>query len=661
MAPSDFSYCLSIATLAAQKAKSSVGPKFDDFIYQIIREQAGAKDKILDITTAQKIAQNIKRYNEQEQALLAALKDKLKAAPLDKKIESFPDLFDANDHVEVFPYMMKRHFKNQMVRNAKEFNVRLIEAKNQKIVLDRLNYKDTVEQLNKITLSNDINVQINAVRTNASDDASIAFIKKHQNKINTLFGLCASTNTTTMFTQEILMKHLTLSLSSTTPVFYLLLIAITFNLIMDYVIFDQLEKRVDKRFLSLNYRENIKFALLTINAIVLISLGYYVIPIALLLFTASYFINYTLQMDKLGDTFIKLFLTKDASGKRKIFAGFNLSNEHLNVLKIGSVFSLIYVLTVIAVFGKWVIPLLTDVVLFGSGMMSPLGFLLGAILVIYGISYGLLAVRGWADLMQLDADLRMQHKFENGLFSLQAVGLYFNKIGEGFVNYWQDAGKSFDKFCDDIAKQAWWDVGGAILGAFAEFGLLCLKMLQIVFSIVILPAMYNLLSVGGSELSKFFIDSKQIGVYFTAGAFAGNTAFAMQSAMKVSLPEKKSNTSGAWNKFNEWRMRMFCQLPNAMASGFLANDGGSPGFPDDQSKETHKEFWPQVGTIGGVAAISCAAGGYAINNAMKNNAASEYRTQYSTLFNQWSTKKATGSTSKALAEELSNLKKSFQL
>ena len=62
--------------------------------------------------------------------------------------------------------------------------------------------------------------------------------KKHENKVNTLFGMCASVNTTSMVAEEVLIKQLTLALPAKFPLWGLIVIAIGFNLILDKWLFD---------------------------------------------------------------------------------------------------------------------------------------------------------------------------------------------------------------------------------------------------------------------------------------------------------------------------------------------------------------------------------------------------------------------------------------
>ena len=287
-----------------------------------------------------------------------------------------------------------------------------------------------------------------------------------------------------------------------------------------------LAETVDSRFFLLNYRENFKFLILAITAGVLMTFGHYVIPIVLLLFTASYFINYTLQLNKLGDTINKIFFTLDGNGIPRLFEGFRaidgiaLSNAHLNFIKFGSIVSLFYVIAVIGIFATWVFPILPVIGGFAIGAVA-----VSVILAIYGITYGFLAARGWADLMKLDARLRMDYEGSWGIFSPRAWLEFFANMCKGVITY-----------SNYIATQIRSTHAlGAFIFILSELGLVSLKLSQMIFCILVLPATFNTISIGGDTIGKYLGD--EVGKVLTYGAFTANTPFAVKSALNVALPK----------------------------------------------------------------------------------------------------------------------------
>lgn len=462
-------------------------------------------------------------------------------------------------------------------------------------------------------------------RIKANEDWQI-FIERNQNKANILFGLCASTNTTTMVTQEVLLKYLTMPWVTAPPIVFLILISIAYQMIMNKILSQLALTNLEK--------EQIKFILIILASIFLFSFGYYILPIGLLLFSASYFINYNLQLNKLGETVINLFLTMDerynlswAEGfKKKLEDGVEteLTENDFRILNAGCALSVFYVIAVIGVFAKWVFPII--LALGNPWIVIPACILMGIILALYGVIYGLLAARSWANLLHLDAKLKKQNK--GGIFSLKALDLFWHALITRFKAYWANAWEGCNNLFFNVLvilflpRDLKWialkDSFRIIATAAIEIVLLCVKLIQVFLVLLFFPifsAMEGVLSSGGDTVGNGLSEEilkgpygKQIGnttsEVITYAAVAANTPFAMQTAANAVLPEKINPNMSIGDKINELFLRIF-QFSNAAAVAGQSNDGQ---VPDNQA---------EVVKVSGLATLSLTAGGEAIGNFSK--------------------------------------------
>ncbi|MFA6037992.1 MAG: hypothetical protein WC748_07745 [Legionellales bacterium] len=519
-------------------------------------------------------------------------------------------------------------------------------------------------------------------RIKANKDWQI-FIELNQNKANIVFGLCASTNSTSMVTQEVLLRYLTMPWVAAPPIVFLILIAIAYQTIMDKILSlirltdDQKEKdkitdeKKAKIELTKNQKENIKFFLLILASIFLLSFGYYILPIGLLLFSASYFINYNLQFNKLGETVIKLFVTMDKDYNLSWAEGFKknksddgveteFTENHFRILNAGCVLSVFYVIAVVGVFGKWVFPII--LALSSPWIVIPACIFMGIILALFGIIYGLLAARSWASLLHLDAKLKEQYNGD-GIFSINALAIFCKTLVTGFKAYWANAWEGclylalniLDILLDSSWNKKWAALKDSlriIATAVIEIVLLCVKFIQVFLVLLFVPifaAMEGVLSSGGDTVGNGISEEilkgpygKQIGnitsEIITYGAMVANTPFAMKTAASALLAEEIIPNVSFWEKINEFRIRIFGQLLNAAAVAGQSNDGQVPSEQAEFVK------------VGGLATLSLTAGNEAVSNFTKK----------STLLTKWEDKTST-STSPTTTASVSSALTSVQV
>lgn len=558
----------------------------------------------------------------------------------------------------------KARIKAQWLRNTKEYQLRKAqyEADMEKTDDPNAPIKEKLQAYQSVKLDANRQEELDAAKIKL-DQANLKFLEKHnqrannfvsrhQNKANTLFGVFASSNTTAMVAQEILLKKLPLSLSATSPIGILILWTILFNVILDRFLFDHIEKST-KKHISIKQREGIKFLFICIVVAFLIGFGYYVIPIILILFTASYFINYALQMGKLKETIKKLFFTLDKEGIPRFLEGFRkdgdieLSSRHILFLKVGFATSMVYAVVVGAIFAKWVFPLIAGAVFLGS-MASPIGILVCAALVIYGLIYAMLAMRGWADLAQLDVWLK--NTYGAGIFSWAAVKHFGRKLASGLSTYWQEVGASGLQFFQNLHMlfsfssnraerfDALLNCLSGIGGFFAEIGIVLLKIVQIAFSILVPYGMFNLLESGGEEIGKF-IHSNKTGQALALGTCVANTPLIVKSVATVVLPEEKKEIPTGFARL----MMTLYYMMNFSASGLLSTDGKLPVTSNENKLEIHP--WRMMAMCSSSAISSAITINSLVNVAKKDHesdAEIAARSSYKTWFNQWNSKISEG-------------------
>jgi hypothetical protein len=306
-------------------------------------------------------------------------------------------------------------------------------------------------------------------------DGIADIIKTLDTPINTIFGIYVGAQLTIMLSTTVFPNLFGFVLSLSFG--YALLGIIVFNILFDMVLYQLFEgllrsssflQKIFGDKLNKKSKENFKFFILAITAIICISIGCYYIPAALLIFSAAYFVNYYLQSGALTNAIRKLFLTVDkATGEWSVGMGYKyvkfklptgqiidviLTNFELNIIKFATVFSAFFGIAMAALFAKWVFPLLISATFLGT-MASPLGIAICAGLVIYGITYSILTASAWGDLIQLNHAYQQQFGKEifigYGIFSPHAIRQLFSFL-------WKD----FSKFCDEAIITFFWRIIG---------------------------------------------------------------------------------------------------------------------------------------------------------------------------------------------------------
>ncbi len=417
------------------------------------------------------------------------------------------------------------------------------------------------------------------------------FLKKYQNGANTLFGIYASTNTTIMVTQKILIAKLGFTLLW--PIAVMIVGLSVFNICLDKFLFDAFDES-----LSLNAREGIKLFLLILVALISFLVGYfltlavfYTIPVVLLLFLASYFINSMLQNNTLAGTVMKIFYTQDENGIPSWFEGFKkfnsngkefeLTNRHLFSIKAGAFFSIVYAMAVAGVFAKWVLPVIATL-----GVMAwPVTIIVCAGLVLYVTIYGLLTTQAWADLMQADIESKERNGF--GIFSLDSVKILGIKILIALLVYtWGvlDGLSSFlnnSYICvfgsDKITRSS------AFLNILSLLGQLCIGIMKLCLRAIVIAisvfapyGMYNTLYSGCEKIA-----GSLFALIVTPVTCLANAPFVGTNAIKGIVPQEenpdpKSGQATGWN----WRI-LFYQTINSLCNSLLPNKGEIPSNADE--------------------------------------------------------------------------------
>ncbi len=376
-------------------------------------------------------------------------------------------------------------------------------------------------------------------------------LTRFNNYASTLFAICASGYTSIMFTQKILIE--TFGLAASGPAIPVIISLALFNIILDKIIFDLVEKLIrehyDKDFsLTLDNRELIKFAILVFIAIVCLSLGpaFYIIPAALLLYTAGYFINYMLQINQLGDTVDKIISLFKGNTE---FDGITLSQNQLNLMKVGCALSIVYAIAMASLAAKWILPVIGGAALLGS-LASPLGIIVCIALVIYGIIYGLLTARGWANLVLLDARLKKTHHF--GLLSFGAVKLYLSKLTSEFDGYWDSFKNKTTEFFYNLLILILLGIQGEfnsraakkcvniffdhfLIGTLVFLLKLTRTILRVTLGALSMYGLFYTLDEGCSAIGET-LGSPETGEALTAFNFAAQAPFMIKNVAEIALP-----------------------------------------------------------------------------------------------------------------------------
>jgi hypothetical protein len=366
-----------------------------------------------------------------------------------------------------------------------------------------------------------------------SDEEIKQFIQRHEAKGNTLYGLYASSYSTIMFTDSLLIG--TFGLTFTNPMGIAIVSIALVNIVLDKYLFDLLEKLLLIK-INAEKREMAKFLLLLLASIVCLSLGHYIIPLVLLAFMSGYFINYMLQQGQLSDTVIKIFLTRDENGHLRLFQGFMQDHVSRNTLWLGALLSIVFAAAMAALAAKWLLPFIGGAALLGS-LLSPLGIIVCAALAVYGTIWFFLVMRGWADLIQLDAQLKTQ--YDCGIFSWFAVLMFVDKFIEGMKEYYY---------------RPW-------------------KIIYLLFSIFSMYGMVYTINVGCATIGDY-INSAETGMALTVLNSAAQTPFMLKNAAIAALPEEEVDIKSL-GLFARCQIECY-RLINAIRQAFVPNGGEVP-------------------------------------------------------------------------------------
>ncbi|MGA2654469.1 MAG: hypothetical protein ABSF18_00625, partial [Gammaproteobacteria bacterium] len=218
------------------------------------------------------------------------------------------------------------------------------------------------------------------------------FFNANDDFFNTIFGIYASSYATIMFVEKILIENYAYIFTMSTPAAIAVVGIAIFNLLLDKFLFDYFWKNS-----TLDDRENVKLLMLVVIAAVCIPLEIYVIPIALVLYTAGYFMNYMLQKGNIAQVINKMFFTQDDDGVHRWFEGFAIeanakfNNTHYAILYFGTFgLSALYGTAMATLAAMWIYPAIAGFATLAVGMgfaISPLGLLICLPLVAYGVLY----------------------------------------------------------------------------------------------------------------------------------------------------------------------------------------------------------------------------------------------------------------------------------
>ncbi|MGA2654971.1 MAG: hypothetical protein ABSF18_03205 [Gammaproteobacteria bacterium] len=300
-------------------------------------------------------------------------------------------------------------------------------------------------------------------------DKYMDVIQDLDNPANTMFGIYVGAQLTFMLSSTVFPVFFGLTFS--VAMLPAILIIIIFNVLFDKILYQifahlilssEFLKKIFGSEFNVDSKEDFKFFVLVVAAIICFSLGVYYIPAALLIFSAAYFVNFYLQSGHLTKAIRKLFFSIDKETcERSLGIGYKyekiklsdtitvdivLNQWELTLIKFASLFSIFFGVAMAALFAKWVFPVIISAAFFGS-MVSPLGIVVIAGLVLYGIVYAILTASAWAELVQFNHAYQKQYgaeiTFGYGVLSIHALVKLFNHIRDGFYNYYKEAKQTF--------------------------------------------------------------------------------------------------------------------------------------------------------------------------------------------------------------------------
>jgi hypothetical protein len=396
------------------------------------------------------------------------------------------------------------------------------------------------------------------------------FFKDNDDNANTLFGIYASGYATIMFVEKILLETYSQYFMLTTPAAFAIIGIALFNLLLDKYLFDYFWEKS-----TLDDRENFKLIMIIMIAIVCIPLEFYVIPIALLLYTAGYFINYMLQKGKLAEVINKIFFTQDEDGVPRMFEGFAIeANVKFNITHYFMLYtgtfglSVLYGIAMAALAVMWIYPTVAGFATLAVGIgfaASPLGVLICIPLIAYGVIYAFFTSQAWARLVALHAKLSQRTTFKNigfGKFLLLA----FSELIIKFIDAITDYLKAVSTEMKTWNKKDSWQILGIIL-----WGTLSLtwKLVKVAFSILTFYGMYYMLDQACEAIGEF-INHAETGVVLAQINYIAQAPLMAQQAVNVILEKDIKDEHLPW--YSEMRMTIFRGF-NAVRTAFVPIGG----------------------------------------------------------------------------------------
>lgn len=487
------------------------------------------------------IQENIDKYRKEENTVLERINTRSGRKSIADAIKEISEL---NDKENAIKYL--QHY------------YQVIAVKNRQDYINSLwwwNWLFTLKPRNEQENKNFIDRDIKESRDFINDNDDIA---------NTLFGTYASAYATIMFVEKILLENYGHIFTLTTPAAIAIVSIALFNLLLDKYLFDLFWQKS-----TLDDRENFKLMMLIIIAIVCCPLEIYVIPVALLLYTAGYFMNYMLQKGKLTEAINKIFNTPDEDGVPRLFEGYAVAhnikfNNYHYALLFGGVFglSLMYGVAMAALAAMWIYPAIASFASLAVGLgfaISPLGLLVCMPLVAYGIFYAIFIAQAWATLIGLYANLKQDPDHANLSFG-GFMWVVFQRLYE---RYTQGIAKYFNEISKEI--NTWKHKTVLIILGTVAWGTLTLtwKLIQVSFSVLTFYGMYYMLDQACQVISEF-IKHDEASAVLTPVSYVAQTPVMLQQADSVATPETiQSHNDEGLPKYSEARI-LFYRIFNAL-------------------------------------------------------------------------------------------------
>jgi hypothetical protein len=374
-----------------------------------------------------------------------------------------------------------------------------------------------------------------------------------------------------MFVEKILIENYAYIFTMSTPAAIAVVGIAIFNLLLDKFLFDYFWKNS-----TLDDRENVKLLMLVVIAAVCIPLEIYVIPIALVLYTAGYFMNYMLQKGNIAQVINKMFFTQDDDGVHRWFEGFAIeanakfNNTHYAILYFGTFgLSALYGTAMATLAAMWIYPAIAGFATLAVGMgfaISPLGLLICLPLVAYGVLYALFTAQAWARLVGQYVNLTQNKQYKDygyGEFLLLALGLVLAKLANGIIKYIEGMVQAYD----DLKGKSVLKIVGSI-----SWGVLSLtwKLIQISLSILTFYGMYYMLDQACQAMGEF-VNNTNTGNVLTPISYTAQAPVMLQQSYNVAKPEEIEKTNYLpW--YSEMRISLF-RLFNAMRVAYVPNGG----------------------------------------------------------------------------------------